>query len=151
MTSEPIVVQIVPASAGDRDMLLRLVERAGLPLDGLENHLERTLVARQDGQLIGSAALEIYPRGALLRSVAVEVHARGRGVGHQLTAAAVDLARDSGSPAIFLLTTTAESFFPRFGFVEIARAEVPDDVKTSVEFSSACPESAVVMRKILRG
>jgi amino-acid N-acetyltransferase len=142
-------ILIAPAAVEDRDELLRFVARAGLPPDGLGDHLDTTLVARQDGQLIGSAALEIYPRGALLRSVAVDASSRGRGLGQQLTAAAVDLAARSGSPAIYLLTTTAEAFFPRFGFGAISRAEVPDDVKTSVEFRSACPESAVVMRKVL--
>jgi amino-acid N-acetyltransferase len=50
---------------------------------------------------------------------------------------------------VFLLTTTAERFFPRFGFEEIARDEVPASVQASVEFQSACPASAIVMRKRL--
>jgi len=34
---------------------------------------------------------------------------------------------------------------PRFGFRPIGRAEVPEDVRGSVEFVSACPESARAM------
>ena len=52
-------------------------------------------------------------------------------------------------PAVYLLTTTADGFFPRFGFSRITRDDVPDSVKGSVEFRSACPASAVVMRKVL--
>ena len=48
-----------------------------------------------------------------------------------------------------LLTTTAEKFFPRFGFEQIAREDVPPSVQASVEFTSACPTSAIVMRKRL--
>ena len=40
-------------------------------------------------------------------------------------------------------------FFPKFGFEQIARADVPASVQASVEFQSACPASAVVMRKRL--
>jgi amino-acid N-acetyltransferase len=50
---------------------------------------------------------------------------------------------------VFLLTTTAERFFPKFGFEQIARDEVPASVKASVEFRSACCASAIVMRKQL--
>ena len=107
------------------------------------------MVARDRGRVVGSAALELYPDGALLRSVAVSREEQGRGLGHQLTDAAIRLAQDVGAPAIYLLTTTAEGFFPKFGFERIARAEVPASVRTSVEFTSACPSTATVMRKSL--
>ena len=47
---------------------------------------------------------------------------------------------------MYLLTTTAERYFARFGFVQIARDDVPGAVQQSVEFREACPASAVVMR-----
>lgn len=53
------------------------------------------------------------------------------------------------APAVYLLTTTADRYFPRFGFERIARADVPASVQTSIEFTSACPTSATVMRKQL--
>jgi amino-acid N-acetyltransferase len=56
------------------------------------------------------------------------------------------MARQDGAGAVFLLTTTAERFFPRLGFEPIARAEVPTSVQASAEFQSACPASAVAMR-----
>jgi N-acetylglutamate synthase-like GNAT family acetyltransferase len=49
-------------------------------------------------------------------------------------------------PAVYLLTTTAESYFPRFGFVTVPRAAVPEGVRTSIEFRSACPSTATAMR-----
>ena len=63
--------QIEPARTTDCDDVLRLVEQSGLTLDGLANHLATTLVARQEGRIVGIAALEVYPDGVLLRSVAV--------------------------------------------------------------------------------
>jgi amino-acid N-acetyltransferase len=50
---------------------------------------------------------------------------------------------------VFLLTTTAENYFPRFGFACVGRDEVSESVKCSMEFQVACPASAVVMRKTL--
>jgi N-acetylglutamate synthase-like GNAT family acetyltransferase len=52
----------------------------------LTDHLGSTLVARVDGTVVGSAALEIYDDGALLRSVAVAAAWQRRGLGHDLTA-----------------------------------------------------------------
>lgn len=52
-------------------------------------------------------------------------------------------------PAVYLLTTSAESYFPKFGFVRVTREHVPASVKESIEFRSACPASAIVMWKPL--
>jgi len=133
----------------DVDDIFRLLEAHRLPIDGLLDHLATALVARHDGRIVGSAALEVYPDGALLRSVAVTPELQHHGLGRSLIDAAIRMARDLGVPAVYLLTTTAERYFPRFGFGRIERPEVPATVRASVEFTSACPSSAVVMRKRL--
>jgi amino-acid N-acetyltransferase len=102
-------------------------------------------VASAGGRVVGCAALEVYADSALLRSVAVDETARGQGIGQRLVRAALDLAHERGVRSAYLLTTTAEQFFPRFGFQRIDRREVPVDVQQSVEFRSACPASAAVM------
>ena len=142
-------ISIEDATPGDREAVLSLLETEGLPAAGLQDHFANAVVARQDGRVVGSAALEIYEHGALLRSVAVAAGVRGTGVGVRLTEEALARARARRLPAVYLLTTTAERFFPRFGFTRITRDDVPDSVKSSVEFRSACPSSAIVMRKVL--
>ena len=137
------------ARAEDEQAVIYLLERSHLPLEGLTHWLATTVVARENGDVVGSAALEVYADGALLRSVAVAPEAQGKGLGHELTAAAIRMAETLHVPAVYLLTTTAEQFFPRFGFERIARADVPPTVQTSIEFTSACPSSATVMRKTL--
>ena len=137
------------ARPDDAEEVLHLLAQNQLPLDGLRDHLATTLVARENGHVVGSAALEVYPEGALLRSVAVAAARQGQGLGHQLTDAAIRLATDLEVPALFLLTTTAERYFPKFGFERIARTDVPATVQTSIEFTSACPSTAAVMRKPL--
>jgi amino-acid N-acetyltransferase len=136
----------------ERDLpeIRSLLERLQLPLAGIDEHLPTMLVARERGHIVGTAGLELYADGALLRSVAVDPRNQGRRLGHQLTDAALRLATAHGANTVFLLTTTAERFFPKFGFEPIDRAHVPASVRESVEFQSACPASAIVMRKQLR-
>ena len=141
---------IEAAAARDLPEIRALLQRLQLPLAGVDEHLPTMLVAREGEQIVGTAGLELYAGGALLRSVAVEPSWQGRHLGHQLTEAALQLATINGANAVFLLTTTAERFFPQFGFEQIAREHVPSSVRASVEFQSACPASAIVMRKQLR-
>jgi N-acetylglutamate synthase-like GNAT family acetyltransferase len=142
-------VHITRASETDGPSILQLLQDSGLPIDGLVDHLNTALVARDGAAIVGCAAVELYADGALLRSVAVAPAARNRGVGERLTEAAVTLARSLRTPAVYLLTTTAESYFPRFGFVQTPRDFVPTGVQQSIEFRSACPASAIVMWKAL--
>ena len=135
------------ARAEDGPLILQLLSAAELPVDGLLDHLDTAVVAHTADRVVGCAAFEIYTDGALLRSVVVDDSVNGQGIGTRLTTAALDLASVLGMPAVYLLTTTAEAFFPKFGFVRIARSEVPASVQMSVEFRSACPSTAVVMRK----
>lgn len=141
---------IARARPDDLHAVLRLLAANGLPKDGLARHLSTAVVARAGAAIVGSAAIESYADGALLRSVAVAPAWHGRGLGHRLVEEAVDLAGTLGTPAVYLLTTTAEDFFPKFQFERITRGDVPPGVKTSVEFTSACPSTAVVMRRVLR-
>jgi amino-acid N-acetyltransferase len=140
---------IEPANIQDLQAVHDLLARQNLPLDGVDDHVRTMLVAKDGAQIVGTAALELYSGGALLRSVAVDSHQQGRRLGSRLTEAALRLARTHGADEVFLLTTTAESFFPRFGFEPVARADVPASVQASIEFRSACPASAIVMRKRL--
>jgi amino-acid N-acetyltransferase len=137
------------AHEDDLPAVCRLLETQHLPLDGVGERMATMVVARDGDRLVGAAAVELYADGALLRSVVVDPAARGHGLGHRLTDAALSIAKARGSQTAFLLTTTAEKFFPKLGFERIARDDVPDSVQTSVEFRSACPASAVVMRKRL--
>lgn len=138
-----------PARADDLDAVARLLGDAGLPLDGVAAALDDFIVAESDGALVGVAGLERCGRHALLRSVAVADSWRSRGVGRALVQRILADAESRAIPALYLLTTTAEHYFPAFGFRTIARDEVPDDVRATAEFQSACPASATVMMRAL--
>lgn len=143
--SAPTGVDIAPARRDELDAIRRLLQANGLPVDDLDRHAENAFVARQDGRVVGAAALEVYGDGGLLRSVVVAAEQRGTGLGHRLVDAVMALARSKHLPAVYLLTTTAASYFPKLGFVEVSRERVPAGVQQSVEFVSACPASAAVL------
>jgi amino-acid N-acetyltransferase len=130
--------------------VIALLEAAGLPTAGVPRALDDFLVADTGDGLAGAIGLERYGSGALLRSAVVRPAHQGTGIGAALVRAVLDRARDGGLREIFLLTTTAERWFPRFGFTPIAREQVPDAVRASVEFRDACPASAAVMRVLIR-
>src|SRR5262245_34776042 len=136
--------------ADDLPAARALLTRLDLPLAGLEECLARSWVAEvPEGVLVGLAGVELYTDGALLRSVAVHPDWRGSGVGRTLVLHALDAARAAGARDVYLLTTTAERWFPRLGFAPIAREVVPARVQQSIEFREACPASAVVMHRPL--
>jgi amino-acid N-acetyltransferase len=109
------------------------------------------LVAEESGRVVGAVGLEVYGDCALLRSAVVDAGRRGSGLGIDLVGSLLRGAEKRGLREIYLLTTTAEHFFPRFGFVRIPRDDVAPTVRESEEFRGACPDSAIAMRTVLRG
>jgi amino-acid N-acetyltransferase len=142
-------VDVRAASAADYDQVVRLLVAADLPTAGLQRSLPDFLVAEEDGQVVGAAGLEVYGDAALLRSAVVDASRRGGGLGNGLVSAVLAHAGGLGVREIYLLTTTAENYFPRFGFVRVGRESVALAVRASEEFRGACPDSAVAMRKVL--
>lgn len=99
--------------------------------------------------LAGVIGLEGYGAVALLRSLAVAPDWQGRGLGSALLAHAERMARSRGVQALYLLTTTAEAFFTRRGYVRIPREAAPPALRQTAEFAALCPASAVCLSKTL--
>jgi amino-acid N-acetyltransferase len=142
--------EIRPARAEDLAPAAALLSESKLPLDGFADHLDHALVATRDGRIVGVIELEVYGTAALLRSLVVSPAERGARLGERLTAGALRLADDRGAGDVYLLTETAERFFPRFGFVPEPRSSVPEALKQSEEFRTACCQTAVMMHARLR-
>ena len=149
-TTKAGCVELRTARESDLAAVLALLGQARLPTAGVAEAPSHYVLAESDGKLVGVVGLELYGESALLRSAAVEEGWRGSGVGRVLVERALDMARERGIEDVFLLTTTAEHYFPRFGFSCVSRDSVAEGVKGSVEFQEACPASATVMRKRLK-
>lgn len=133
------------ATAADAHAVRQLLRDSKLPVDGVPDDLAHFLVAARGDAVVGTIGLERYERSALLRSAAVRATERGTGIGEALVNRLLDQARADSVDTVVLLTTTAEGWFPRFGFVRIERSAVPGELHASAEFQGACPDSAVVM------
>lgn len=136
------------ATTADRPAVEALLTASHLPIDGVGDALGCFIVAHDDERLVGVAGIEecgARGRHALLRSVAVDPAWRSRGLGRALVSGAIALAESRGAKALYLLTTTAERYFPTFGFTTTSRDAVPADVRATAEFQGACPASATVM------
>jgi protein-tyrosine-phosphatase/N-acetylglutamate synthase-like GNAT family acetyltransferase len=144
--SPPAGVQLAGARLDDRAEIDALLARVDLPVEGVEDQFPGAfVVARRGGRIVGVAALEQHGGDGLLRSVAVDPEERGTGLGICLTAERLAFARQAGLGAIYLLTTTAAGYYPRFGFATIDRASAPAAIAASREFASVCPSSATCM------
>jgi amino-acid N-acetyltransferase len=139
------VANVRRAREDDLPLIERLLVANELPLDGVREALRDFVVAESDEEVVGVAGLEVCCENALLRSVAVRPEWRSRGLGRALVTRVIADAEARGINALYLLTTTAERYFPSFGFREIERATVPKDVRETAEFRDACPASATVM------
>lgn len=140
-----MTVRVRPAAPGDRPAVEALLSDAGLPLEGTVEAFDDFLVALEDERVVGAIGLETYGDEGLLRSAVVASGIRSAGVGSSLTEALIDRARSRGLRRLYLLTTTAEEFFARFGFGRIARERVPGSIRGSSEFATVCPSDATVM------
>jgi len=146
MRPESLPIERRPPFARCRELLAE----CGLPADDLTAaHLEHFLGCGASACPDGIVGLEIHGSDALLRSLAVTAAVRGRGCGEALVAEAEALARAEGVRHLYLLTTTAESFFAKRGYARVARASVSCAIRQTTEFASLCPNSASVMCKVL--
>ncbi len=141
----PNSVTLRAACPEDLPRILHLLTDASLPLEGVPDGLARVVVAEVEGELAGVAGLERYGTSALLRSVAVASRYQGKGIAAALVQRLLQEARSDAIHDVYLRTITAEGFFPKFGFSTVEVSAVPLEVKDSVEFTGACPSSAVTM------
>ncbi|RFP09561.1 MULTISPECIES: arsenic resistance N-acetyltransferase ArsN2 [unclassified Duganella] len=137
-----------PATRRDWPQIKRMLLEEGLPQDGAQEHLAQFVVGESDGKLVCAGGLEVYGVNALLRSVVVKAGSRDQGWGRQLLTCLTEQASGLGVTTLYLLTTTAASYFSNLGFVVVSRKRIPDQLYQSHEFQGACPASATAMKML---
>jgi amino-acid N-acetyltransferase len=145
ITADCRSVSLRRAADTDQEAVTTLLRDSELPTDGVADWLDQFWVAEHQGRVVGIAGMEHYGDSGLLRSVAVIPEWRGTGVGRTLVERVLEEGRAAGVREVYLLTTTAEHYFPRLGFECVNREAVPAALGASAEFKGACPASAVVM------
>jgi amino-acid N-acetyltransferase len=137
------------ATAADLDAIRAMLSASDLPADGIHEHVAELIVAKWAGETIGAVAIETAGHAALLRSLCVSPRHRGQTVGTRLLTAVETKAASRGVREVYLLTTSAAAFFEHHGFSRISRADAPAAIRSTRQFLSLCPSTAVCMRKTL--
>ena len=139
-------MKIRRAEEADLATITAMLSANGLPATDLEGKLPGFVVAEDGLDIVGVAGIERCGEYGLLRSVAVDEKWRSHGVARRLVDRLIEDARSNSLAGLYLLTETAQGYFPNFGFETISREAVPEAVRATHEFAHACPSSATVMR-----
>lgn len=135
------------AEPADMSVVRRLLSDGGLPHEDIAAELPHFVLAESEGDVVGCVGLEPLGECGLLRSLAVAPSSQGRGIGETLCARVVEHARQLGLADLYLLTTSAEKFFQKRGYTRIERSSAPPAIRSTSEFRSCCPSTAVCMAK----
>jgi len=141
-------MNIVPASQNNFSTAIRLLQSCGLPTADL-NPGTQLFVLEDGNEVIGTIAVEYDFNSALLRSLSVPEERRKEGIGTRLVGFIEDYVRKQGVQNIYLLTTSADSFFRTKGYNVIGRDSAPDFIKSTSEFTTVCSSTSTLMTKQL--
>ena len=141
---------VEPARESDLASVLALLNSVDLPTNGVRDFFPAAYsVIRTASAVVAVAGVESYESVGLLRSVAVAGSHRGLGLGQIIVEERLAFARDNNLDAVYLLTTTAATFFQNLGFETIQRSAAPASLLASSEFASVCPSTAACLVKRL--
>jgi amino-acid N-acetyltransferase len=147
--SDAAAVQYSPADAADLQRISELLALNGLPSSDIAQHLPHFVVAKLRGEIVAVAGIEVHAADALLRSVCVRAAQRGRGLAARACELLEAHARQLGVTRLYLLTTTARSYFEQRGFEVCPRAAAPVAIRATAEFAALCPATATCMTRLL--
>lgn len=134
------------AAPNDKNDIVKLLKESGLPYEDItEEKLKSFIVAKLDTSIVGCIGIELFNSEGLLRSLVVNKEYRNKKIGSELYNKVISLSVDSTVKTLHLLTTTAEGYFGKKGFIKTDRSNAPQIIKETVEFSSLCPSSSTYM------
>jgi amino-acid N-acetyltransferase len=117
----PVIADIINHHAKNGLMLPR-------PLSKIYDNIRDYMVVEFEGEIIGCGALHVmWSDLAEIRAVAIKDGFTGQGYGRPLVKALLDEAKELGIEKVFVLTYQ-DTFFGRFGFRVIDKAELPHKI-----------------------
>lgn len=138
------------ATQDDLIKINQLLKENNLPYEDINLNKIKIFVLNIDNEICGCIGLEIYSKVALLRSFVVNESHRNNGYGKLIVEYAQEFAIRKSINTIYLLTTTAKEYFSKFNFSIIDKNNVDNQIKTTTEFQSLCPCSAICLKKELK-
>jgi amino-acid N-acetyltransferase len=135
----------------DIERALELLAGYGLPTDDFDCANPRSFwVAEKRGKVIGVGGVDCNNSIGLARSFAVDKEFQRKGVGKKIYAVIEGYARNKNILQLYILTTTAQTYFEKLGDETIEKNIAPTSIKQASQFSALCPQSAVLMLKNLK-
>ncbi|KAA3616857.1 MAG: GNAT family N-acetyltransferase [Calditrichaeota bacterium] len=138
------------AKPSDFENIAVLLKSSNLTTIGVKENIENFVILIYQKQIVGVAGYEVYGDKALLRSVAVEKRVQGNGFAKSLVKELISIINKGRLSDVYLLTETAPDFFRSFGFKEVSRDVVDEGIKSSEEFRSICPSTAICMKMSIK-
>jgi len=118
-TAPPEGVTVRAARPEDVARMTQLIAEAQLPPLFIEEFLDGFVAAERDGEVIACGGVEVYGPGAVVRSVVVDEHAQGLGLGRLLSERLIDQGRAAGARDFYLFTVDAWPFWQHLGFADV--------------------------------
>jgi amino-acid N-acetyltransferase len=115
----------------------------------MDDHMQNFFYVGPATAPVGIVGVQLYGADALLRSLVVTETLRAQGLGRGLVERAEQHAHERGAVTIYLLTTTAESFFRSRGYTVTPRDSAPPAIRSTPEFAGLCPASSAFLSKRL--
>ena len=135
-------------TAEDLGELRRLIEISGLDASDLGTcNLDYFVGIKEDNNLVAAGGIEVFKGSGLLRSIATLPEYRRRGLALKIVSKLELLAIDCDIEDLYLLTETASNFFAKLGYQRTDRSTASDAITSTAQFSSLCPDSAILMKK----
>ena len=142
-------LKIRPFKKTDLVTITNLLDHNNLPTKDILNHSIQLFVGELNKEVVGVIGIENYETAGLLRSLAVVDRFKKLKIGELLINQIFEYALLHKINNIYLLTETAHKYFEKFSFKKLDRLQVPLIITQTLEFKELCPESAVVMHKII--
>lgn len=137
------------ASLDDIATIAKLLDGANLPHSDVALHIRNFILAVGGNRVAGVIGLEVHGRVGLMRSLAVDAGFRKQGIGDRLCQRLVEHAVRREVRDLYVLTLDAEAYFASRGFRCIDRSLAPDEIRATRQFSSLCPNTAILMVRFL--
>lgn len=131
----------------DLPVLQTLLKGNLLPFEDLTDGKAVFWVATHGEEIIGCIGLEKRGSHGLLRSFAVKDGFKNKGIGDELFNKLKVESRNNGIETLHLLTTTANAYFEKRGFMVSNRDAAPDQIRQTTAFTALCPSTAFYMTR----
>lgn len=142
-------VRLEQADKEDLTYIESLLDQNDLPFRDVRSKPESFYVAHNGNDRVGVGGLEVHRPFGLLRSVVVDQSNRDSGLGTAICCSLESTAVSDGIHTLYLLTTTAKTFFDGLQYQEIPQSDAPTPIQETTEFAELCPSTATCMKKSL--